>query len=459
ADHVPDRLHHLAAGHFPLPKIRRRYFRGRHARRAGAARDRRAAGGDHGGGPLGLGLHRRTRLDEDARGDRRAAYHGLRSDRGPDPAAHAGAGAGVADPGVPGRNGRTLWRRPGGVALWRRRSGSLPAAAARRHLDRSFHRRNHQGACHGRRDRHRRLCRRPCRAGQRGIAWATHHILGGEGNLLRHRHGRRVRHLLRIDRNVIMAGEISDAIIRVRDITVQFGATRVLDGLNLDVKRGEILGFVGPSGAGKSVLTRTIIGLVPKVAGSIEVFGVDLDSSNTSQRRNVERRWGVLFQQGALFSSLTVRQNIQFPMREYLRVSQRLMDEITMAKLTMVGLKPEVADRFPSELSGGMIKRVALARALSLDPDLVFLDEPTSGLDPIGAGDFDELVRTLQRTLGLTVFMVTHDLDSLYTACDRIAVLGNGKIIAAGSIADMQASQHPWLRQYFHGKRARAVMG
>jgi phospholipid/cholesterol/gamma-HCH transport system ATP-binding protein len=239
---------------------------------------------------------------------------------------------------------------------------------------------------------------------------------------------------------------IQDPIIRVRDITVQFGATRVLDGLNLDVKRGEILGFVGPSGAGKSVLTRTIIGLVPKVAGSIEVFGVDLDSSSTSQRRSVERRWGVLFQQGALFSSLTVRQNIQFPMREYLRVSQRLMDEITLAKLTMVGLKPEVADRFPSELSGGMIKRV-------------FLDEPTSGLDPIGAGDFDELVRTLQRTLGLTVFMVTHDLDSLYTACDRIAVLGNGKIIAAGSIADMQASQHPWLRQYFHGKRARAVMG
>ena len=256
-----------------------------------------------------------------------------------------------------------------------------------------------------------------------------------------------------------MAGEITDAIIRVRDITVQFGTTRVLDGLNLDVKRGEILGFVGPSGAGKSVLTRTIIGLVPKVAGRIEVFGVDLDAASAAERRGVERRWGILFQQGALFSSLTVRQNIQFPVREYLNVSQRLLDEIMVAKLGMVGLQPEVADRFPSELSGGMIKRVALARALALDPELVFLDEPTSGLDPIGAGDFDELVRTLQRTLGLTVFMVTHDLDSLYTACDRIAVLGNGKIIAAGSIADMQASQHPWLRQYFHGKRARAVMG
>ncbi|MGY4350601.1 ABC-type transporter Mla maintaining outer membrane lipid asymmetry ATPase subunit MlaF [Bradyrhizobium sp. GM7.3] len=369
------------------------------------------------------------------------------------------AGAGAADPGLPRRDGRTLWRWSCRLALRRRRSRSLPAAPARRHLDRPFHRRHRQGAGDGCGDRHRCLRRGPRRAGQCGIARPAHDRVGGEGHFLRHRHGRRVRHLLRLDRDVRMAGEIQNPIIRVRDITVQFGATRVLDGLDLDVKRGEILGFVGPSGAGKSVLTRTIIGLVPKVAGSIEVFGVDLDASNTSQRRNVERRWGVLFQQGALFSSLTVRQNIQFPMREYLRVSQRLMDEITIAKLTMVGLKPEVADRFPSELSGGMIKRVALARALSLDPDLVFLDEPTSGLDPIGAGDFDELVRTLQRTLGLTVFMVTHDLDSLYTACDRIAVLGNGKIIAAGSIADMQASQHPWLRQYFHGKRARAVMG
>ncbi len=255
-----------------------------------------------------------------------------------------------------------------------------------------------------------------------------------------------------------MAGNVSNPIIRVRDVSVQFGATRVLDGLSLDVKRGEILGFVGPSGAGKSVLTRTIIGLVPKIGGSIEVFGVDLDTADAPARRIVERRWGVLFQQGALFSSLNVRQNIQFPVREYLDVSQRLLDEITIAKLGMVGLRPEVADRYPSELSGGMIKRVALARALALDPELVFLDEPTSGLDPIGAGDFDDLVRTLQRTLGLTVFMVTHDLDSLHTACDRIAVLGNGKIIVAGTMADMLASQHPWLRAYFHGKRARAVV-
>ncbi len=176
-----------------------------------------------------------------------------------------------------------------------------------------------------------------------------------------------------------------------------------------------------------------------------------------NERRAIERRWGVLFQQGALFSSLSVRQNIQFPIRENLDISRRLMEEITIAKLEMVGLKPDVADRFPSELSGGMIKRVALARALALDPDILFLDEPTSGLDPIGAGDFDDLVKTLQRTLGLSVFMVTHDLDSLHTACDRIAVLGDKKVLAIGTMETMLASEHPWLKAYFRGKRARAA--
>jgi phospholipid/cholesterol/gamma-HCH transport system ATP-binding protein len=254
-----------------------------------------------------------------------------------------------------------------------------------------------------------------------------------------------------------MAGVANDHIIRVSDLTVGFGDRLILDKLSLNVRKGEILGFVGPSGAGKSVLMRTIIGLMPKRAGRIEVMGIDLGSANTDLRRTVERRWGILFQQGALFSSLTVRQNIQFPIREYLDVSQRLLDEITFAKLAMVGLKPESIDLFPSELSGGMIKRVALARALALDPEIVFLDEPTAGLDPIGAANFDDLVRTLQRTLGLTVFMVTHDLDSLYTACDRIAVLGERKVIAIGTIDDMRASQHHWLQSYFHGKRGRAV--
>ena len=254
-----------------------------------------------------------------------------------------------------------------------------------------------------------------------------------------------------------MAGEIQNPIIRVRDITVQFGSTRVLDGLNLDVKRGEILGFVGPSGAGKSVLTRTIIGLVPKVAGSIEVFGVDLDSSNSAERRGVERRWGVLFQQGALFSSLTVRQNVQFPLRENLVLSQELMDEIAIAKLEMVGLRAQDADKYPSELSGGMTKRVALARALALDPPILFLDEPTSGLDPIAAGDFDALIGTLQKTLGLTVFMVTHDLASLTTVCDRVAALADGKIVAIGPMRDLLQSEHPWVRAYFHGKRSQML--
>jgi phospholipid/cholesterol/gamma-HCH transport system ATP-binding protein len=247
----------------------------------------------------------------------------------------------------------------------------------------------------------------------------------------------------------------NEAVIRVRDLVVGFGATPVLDGLSLDVLRGEILGFVGASGAGKSVLMRSIIGLVPTRDGCIEVFGVDLGTAATRARRGVERRWGILFQQGALFSSLTVLQNVQFPIREYLRLSGRLLDEVALAKLEMVGLPADVANKYPSELSGGMTKRVALARALALDPEIVFLDEPTSGLDPIGAGEFDDLIRTLQRTLGLTVFMVTHDLDSLHTVCDRVAVLADGRVITAGPIPTMLASEHPWVKSYFHGKRSR----
>lgn len=248
-----------------------------------------------------------------------------------------------------------------------------------------------------------------------------------------------------------------DIIIRVRDIVVGFGDKIILNHLDLDIFRGEILGFVGASGGGKSVLTRTILGLLPKRSGVVEVFGENLDGLNEIQRSALERRWGVLFQQGALFSSLTVKQNIQFPLREHLHLSPRLLDDVAFAKIEMVGLKPDVAEKLPSELSGGMIKRAALARSLALDPEILFLDEPTSGLDPIGAGEFDELIRTLQQTLGLTVFMVTHDLDSLHSVCDRIAALGDGKVIAQGTIEDMMAAQHPWLRAYFHGARARAV--
>jgi phospholipid/cholesterol/gamma-HCH transport system ATP-binding protein len=249
-----------------------------------------------------------------------------------------------------------------------------------------------------------------------------------------------------------------DVIIKVRDLTVGFRENNVLDRLDLDVYRGEILGFVGGSGAGKSVLMRTIIGLVPRREGSIEIFGTDMLTASDDERRAIERRWGILFQQGALFSSLSVRENIQFPVREYLHLPDRLLDEIVVAKLEMVGLHADVRDKFPSELSGGMTKRVALARALALDPEIVFLDEPTSGLDPIGAGDFDTLIATLQQTLGLTVFMVTHDLDSLHTVCDRIAVLADGKVIAAGTMDTMLASEHPWLKEYFRGKRSRAEL-
>ncbi|HEY2136225.1 MAG TPA: ABC transporter ATP-binding protein [Xanthobacteraceae bacterium] len=248
----------------------------------------------------------------------------------------------------------------------------------------------------------------------------------------------------------------NDAVIRVRDLVVGFAGAPVLDRLSLDVTRGEILGFVGASGAGKSVLMRTIIGLVPKRDGVIEVFGVDVGAASASARRGLERRWGVLFQHGALFSALTVLQNVQFPIREYLDLSNRLIDEVALAKLEMVGLTADVRDKYPSELSGGMTKRVALARALALDPEIVFLDEPTSGLDPIGAGEFDELIRTLQRTLGLTVFMVTHDLDSLHTVCDRVAVLAERRVITTGPIPAMLASEHPWVKSYFRGKRSRA---
>jgi len=245
------------------------------------------------------------------------------------------------------------------------------------------------------------------------------------------------------------------AVISVRDLVVGFGDVTVLDHAALDVFEGEILGFVGGSGAGKSVLMRTIIGLLPKRQGTIEVFGTDLAALGERQRRTIEQRWGVLFQQGALFSSLTALQNVQFPIREYLDLSPRMTEEIALAKLEMVGLSADVRGKYPAELSGGMIKRVALARALALDPDIVFLDEPTSGLDPIGAAEFDELIRTLQRTLGLSVFMVTHDLDSLHAVCDRIAVLSEGRVIASGPIETMLASEHPWLKSYFRGKRGR----
>jgi phospholipid/cholesterol/gamma-HCH transport system ATP-binding protein len=249
--------------------------------------------------------------------------------------------------------------------------------------------------------------------------------------------------------------DIRESVIGVSDLVVEFPGQVVLDHLSLEVHRGEILGLVGASGGGKSVLLRTIIGLLPKQTGKIIILGADRDDAAPETMRAIERRWGVLFQQGALFSSLSVRQNVEFPIREYLDVSEGLREDVALAKLGMVGLSAEDAEKFPAELSGGMTKRAALARALALDPEIVFLDEPTSGLDPIAAGEFDALIKTLQETLGLTVFMVTHDLDSLYAVCDRIAVLADGKIVVEGPIATILACEHPWVKAYFRGKRTR----
>ena len=359
-------------------------------------------------------------------------------------------------------------------------AGSVPEPAARSDLDRPFHGRHDQGAVHGAGHRHRRLRARARDQGQRGIARHADHQRGGAVDLSGDRAGRHVRGVLRGDRqirngpntmsitdtgfNILSLFEDEEAAkldisqdiaLRVRNLQVKFQRQNVLKGVNFDVKRGEVLGFVGASGAGKSVLLRTMIGLIQPSAGTIEVFGQEFSKAKELREQLIERHWGILFQHGALFSALTVRQNVQFPMREYLDLSPRLLDEVAAAKLKMVGLPPEALNKMPSELSGGMIKRVALARALALDPAIVFLDEPTSGLDPISAGEFDNLIRTLQRTLGLTVFMVTHDLDSLHSVCDRIAVLADGKVIAAGPMSTMLASEHPWLKAYFRGKRGR----
>jgi phospholipid/cholesterol/gamma-HCH transport system ATP-binding protein len=243
-------------------------------------------------------------------------------------------------------------------------------------------------------------------------------------------------------------------VISVRDLVVGFGRRVILDRLSLDVLRGEVIGVVGASGSGKSVLLRTILGLIEKRQGSITILGIDRDAADSDELREIGRRCGVLFQYGALFSSLTVVENVEFPMREHLGLPPGLRRDVAMAKIEMVGLKPDDALKYPAELSGGMTKRAALARALALDPEIVFLDEPTSGLDPISAEAFDTLIRTLRRTLGLTVYMNTHDLDTLATVCDRIAALADGRVAALGTMSDMQSCDHPWVREYFGGTRA-----
>jgi phospholipid/cholesterol/gamma-HCH transport system ATP-binding protein len=254
------------------------------------------------------------------------------------------------------------------------------------------------------------------------------------------------------------AVEESDIAISVRGIRNAFGDQVIHDGLDLDVRKGEILGVVGGSGTGKSVLMRAIIGLQTPDAGEIHVFGESMVGRLDDDALAIRKRWGVLFQGGALFSTLTVAENIEVPIREYYpNIGPQLRDEIAAYKIRMTGLPAEAGPKYPSELSGGMKKRAGLARALALDPDLLFLDEPTAGLDPIGAAAFDEQTRKLQETLGLTVFLITHDLDTLYSICDRVAVLADKKVIAVGTIDELLALDHPWIQEYFNGPRGRAA--
>ena len=250
-----------------------------------------------------------------------------------------------------------------------------------------------------------------------------------------------------------------DPIISVRGLSNRFGEHVVHENLDIDVEKGEILGVVGGSGTGKSVLLRSIIGLQQPSEGEISIFGERIDHATTEENLDLRRRWGVLFQNGALFSTLTVAENVQVPLREfYKNINENLLDEIATFKIVMSGLKAEDAPKYPSELSGGMRKRAALARSLALDPLLLFLDEPTAGLDPIGAAAFDNLILELKETLGLTIFLITHDLDTLHAICDRVAVLADKKVIASGTIEELLALDHPWIQEYFNGPRGRAAL-
>jgi phospholipid/cholesterol/gamma-HCH transport system ATP-binding protein len=249
-----------------------------------------------------------------------------------------------------------------------------------------------------------------------------------------------------------------DAVITVRGLTNRFGDQVVHEDLDLTVCRGEILGVVGGSGTGKSVLMRSIIGLQKPEAGEIQVLGEDMVGRPEDEAKNIRRRWGILFQNGALFSTLTVAENVEVPIKEYFPyIKPPLLDEIASYKIAMSALPADAGPKYPAELSGGMVKRAGLARALALDPELLFLDEPTAGLDPIAAASFDELIKSLQKRLDLTVFLITHDLDTLYAICDRVAVLADRKVIAVGTIPELLALDHPWIQEYFNGPRGRAA--
>jgi len=247
-------------------------------------------------------------------------------------------------------------------------------------------------------------------------------------------------------------------IIEVRGLRNQFGDQVIHRDLDLTVRRSEIIGVVGGSGTGKSVLMRSIIGLHQPDAGEVHVFGESMIGRGEEEAKDIRGRWGILFQSAALYSTLTVAENVQVPIREYFsNIDEKLLEEIASYKIAMSGLPPDAGPKYPSELSGGMKKRAGIARALSLDPELLFLDEPTAGLDPIGAAAFDQLVLELRDALGLTVFLITHDLDTLYAICDRVAVLADKKVIAVGTIPELLALDHEWIEEYFRGPRGRAA--
>jgi phospholipid/cholesterol/gamma-HCH transport system ATP-binding protein len=252
------------------------------------------------------------------------------------------------------------------------------------------------------------------------------------------------------------ASEPADAVIRVRGLVNRFGRQVVHDGLDMEVRRNEIFGIVGGSGTGKSVLLRTLLGLQQPSAGSVELYGRDMSKLTRDERIDAVKSYGVSFQQGALISSLTVSQNIQLPLREYLRLTDVELDDLAALNLRLVGLPDDAGPKFPAQLSGGMVKRAALARALALEPKLLFLDEPTSGLDPISAAAFDQLLLYLQSRLHLTVVMITHDLDTLFRTCTRVGVIVDQRMIS-DTLPHLLDNQHPWIKQYFHGPRARSA--
>ncbi|SIN71393.1 ABC transporter ATP-binding protein [Halodesulfovibrio marinisediminis] len=250
---------------------------------------------------------------------------------------------------------------------------------------------------------------------------------------------------------------MSDVILSLRNVKTQYGTKVIHEGLDLDVYRGEIIGVIGGSGSGKSVLLRTILGLKHHSQGSIKIFGQQYHKLNTEEKHKIEQRWGVLFQDGALYSSLTVLENVEAALKEYTKISKKTRKEIALLKIFMAGLPIDSANLMPSELSGGMRKRASLARALAMDPEILFLDEPTAGLDPITAGAFDNLLKKLQHALGFTVFLVTHDLDTLNAICDRVAVLAEKHIYAIGTVKELSENPYPWIQDYFNGPRGRSA--